>query len=131
MRTPKIIGRAYKPFDWFGWFMALFGIVLLCKFGGIGWIFGTDKEWWLFAAVFFCFWEYANRVAFGRIYKFVYYDTVLHNTYKVIADGNQFYVSALNADDLALYMETTYPELDYSIVDEFFVESFVKTEQFV
>jgi hypothetical protein len=132
MNVPKITGRIYKPFDWFGWFMAIIGLFLMCKFGGVGWIFGTDKNWGMFALTFLLFWEYAFRVAFGRVYKFIYYDTIIHNMYELeMDDGKIFYVNAENEDELALYMEMHYPELEYKILKETHTESFIKTDKFV
>jgi hypothetical protein len=131
MNTPKITSRLYKPFDWFGWVMCILGLALMCKFGGVGGVFGTDKNWWLFALTFMLFAEYMFRVALGRIYKFVYYDTIIHRLYEIeVVDGNIFYVCAENGDELDLYMETHYPEMTYTILKDTHAESFIKTEQF-
>lgn len=131
MKTPKIVGRVYKPFDWYGWIMSLLGIGLMCKFGGVGWIFGTDKNWWLFALTFLLFWEYALRVALGRVYKFVYFDTIVNSMYEVQIDGKIFFVCAASEEELDIYMEASYPDMEYKILQDTIVESFVKTEQFV
>lgn len=128
MKLPELTGRIYKPFDIHGWIMCILGLVFLCKFGGIGWIFGTDKNWWLFAFTFFLFIEYALQVALGRIYKFVYYDTILNDMYELDVSGEQFFVCASSLDELDLYMETMHPTLEYKIVNDTLVESFVKTE---
>jgi len=129
MKLPELTGRIYKPFDIYGWVMCILGLSLLCKFGGVGWLFGTDKNWWLFAFTFFIFMEFALRVALGRIYKFVYYDTILNDMYELDISGEQFFVCAAGLDELNLYMETIHPTLEYKIVNDTLVESFVKTEQ--
>lgn len=129
MKTPDITGRIFKPIDWFGWVMSFLGIVLMCEFGGVGWIFGHDKDWWLFALTFLLFWEYAARVAFGRVYKFVYFDTIMRKMYQIEINDKQFYICASTQDELDLYMETIYPSLEYEILSKSNVESFIKTEQ--
>jgi hypothetical protein len=131
MRTPKIVGRVFKPFDWFGWAMSLLGISLMCKFGGVGWIFGNDKNWWLFALTFMLFWEYAFRVAFGKVYKFVYFDTIVRKMYEVKIDDKTFFVCAASEEDLDLYIESVYPGMEYEVIQDTIVESFIKTEHFI
>ena len=137
INVPKEVGRKYKRFDLYGWFMCILGLVLMCKFGGVGWIFGTDKNWWLLAAVFMCFWEYAIRVAYGRVYQFVYYDTILHNMYEIKVEDDcdegykTFFVNASSEEELSLYMYHHYPNLDYEIVQETHTESFIKREDYI
>lgn len=131
MNTPKEVGRLFKPFDWWGWIMSITGLLLMCKFGGVGWIFGTDKNWWLLILTFFIFAEYALRVAYGRVYKIIYYDTVLHNMYEVGINDKQFFVCALDVNELAIYMHLHYPDMDYKILNETHTESFIKTEKYL
>ena len=130
MRIPKEVGKIYKPFDAFGWFMSILGLLLMCKFGGVGWIFGTETNWWLLLAVVMCFIEYPIRVGYGRVYKYVYYDTILHNMYEIESDDKTFFVCAYNEDELSVYMELHYPSLDYRVIKETHTESFIKTEEF-
>jgi hypothetical protein len=130
MRIPKEVGRLFKPFDWWGWIMSIIGLLLLCRFGGVGWIFGTDTNWWLFAATFFVFAEFAIRVGYGRVYKIVYYDTILHNMYEIEAGDKTFFVCALNEEELDLYMELHYPNMKFKVINETHTESFIKTEEY-
>jgi hypothetical protein len=127
MKIPKEVGRIYNPFDWFGWSMSIFGLVLMGYFGGI---IGPTFNGWILSAVFFCFWEYAIRVAYGRVFKYVYYDTIIHNMYKLEIDDKIFYVNAFNESELALYMDIHYPGMNYSIIEETHTESFIKEEHY-
>ena len=133
---PTEVGRKYKPFDLYGWFMCILGAVLMCKFGGVGWIFGTDKNWWLFAFTFLLFWEYAVRVAYGRIYKFVYYDTLIHPLYEIKVEDDcdegykTFFVNAESEGELNLYMLLHYPNLEYEVIRETHTETFIKTDKY-
>jgi hypothetical protein len=131
IKMPKETGREYRPLDWYGWFMSIFGLALMCKFGGVGWIFGEDHNWWMLAAMGFMFWEYAIRVAFGRVYKFVYYDTLIHPMYELEINGKQFFVSAETEEELALYMKYHYPDMEYNVLNEVFTESFIKTDRYL
>lgn len=127
--TPEIIEREYKPFDMWAWFMSILGLCLMAKFCGIGWIFGTDKNWWMVIAIFFCFIDYVIRVSFGRIRRAVYYDTVIHRLYEIeISNGEIYYVCAENEKELAIYMETMYEGLTYKILKDTHTESFIKIE---
>ena len=128
---PKEVGRVYKPFDWFGWLMSIIGLLLICKFCGVGWIFGTDTNWWLFVAVFFIFAGYVIRVGYGRVYRHVYYDTIIHNMYEVAIDDKKFFVCALNENELVIYMDLHYPKIGYRVLEETHVESFIKTEKYL
>lgn len=131
MKTTSVVGRLYKPFDWFGWAMCIIGVGLLCKFGGVGWIFGTEKNWWLFATVFLVFWDYVCRVSFGRVYKVVFYDTIVNNMYKIQFNNDTHYVCAASEEELDLYMESVHGSTDYVVLDKTIVESFIKTENHI
>ena len=131
LELPKLTSRLYKPFDWYGWAMSILGLVLMCKFGGVGWVFGTTPNWWLFAVTFFIFWEYAERVAYGRIYKFVYYDTIIHRMYELDVSGKRFFVNAETEEELDLYMQLHYPDMEFTVVSDTHTESFIKTERHV
>lgn len=128
MKIPKEVGRVYKPFDWCGWIMSILGLVLMAHFGGI---FGNPAEWWYLLLTFLLFWEYAVRVAYGRVYRIVYYDTIIHPMYKLLVGGKQFFVNAASKDELALYMEMNYPNMDYEIVEDTHTETFIKTEKYL
>ena len=128
--APKEICRLYKPLDLWGWFMSILGLILLCKFGGVGWIFGTDKNWWYVALVFFIFSSYAIRVSFGRVYKIVYYDTILNPMYELEIDDHRFFVNARNEEELKIYINLNYPGLEYKVI-ETHTESFIKIEQHI
>lgn len=130
MKIPKEVGRIYKPVDIWGWFMCIFGVILMCKFGGVGWIFGTDKNWWLFALTIYLFWEYVCRVAFGRVYRLVFYDTLIHNMYIIETDDKTIYVNADSEDELDLYMEAHYPGMKYKIIDKTHTESFIREDHY-
>jgi hypothetical protein len=125
MLIPKEVGRIYKPFDLFGWFMAILGLVMMAYFGGL---FKTPPDWWLLAASFLCFWEYTLRVAYGRIYRIVYYDTIIHNLYEIRVDNKTFYVNAYCEEDLAHYINSVYPGMEYHVV-ETHTESFIRLDK--
>lgn len=129
VKVPKLLAREVRKFDFIGWFMSILGLCLMAKFGGIGWIFGTDRNWWWFALVFFIFFEYMVRVSYGRIYKYVYYDTVIHRLYELEVNRKTFYVCAENSEELDLYMELTYPGLEYTILKDTHLESYIKEEE--
>ncbi len=128
MNSPKEIGRAYDPFDWWGWIMAIIGLTLMAYFGGL---FGHKQNWWLVALAFLNFWEYAVRVAYGRLYKYIYYDTIIHPMYELDVKGKRYFVNAETEDELELYMQIHYPDLEYTIMDKTHTETFIKTEKFV
>lgn len=117
------IGREFKPFDWYGWIMALFGCVVMYQTI-------SEKQYVIFLAALFVFIQYVWRVCFGRIYKIVYYDTLLHNMYQISVDDKIFYICSHNEEELALYMEAHYPNLEYRIIDQHLVESYIKREHF-
>jgi hypothetical protein len=71
-------------------------------------------------------------VAFGKIKMFVYYDTIIHRLYEIeIQNGNIFYVNAETEDELDLYMDVNYPNLEFKILKKTHTESFIKTEKHV
>ena len=125
------MGREIKSFDIWGWIMCLLGLTLMAKYGGIGGPFGTQKDWWMVLVVFFVFWQYMWRVSFGRVYRFVYYDTILHRLYEIKIDDKDdvFYVCAENEEELTLYMELQYDGLKYEITKDTHVETYIKTDE--
>lgn len=127
-QLPKLTGREYRPFDWYGWIMCALGAWLLYYFGNreVPWL---DKLAQV-GLVVFVFIEYTFRVAYGRIYKFVYYDTIIHNMYELKIGDDTYYVCSENEDELDLYMEIHYKDIKYQIVDKHPVESYIKREEF-
>lgn len=130
LEIPKLTGRIYKPIDVYGWFMSILGLVLMTHFGGL---LNSPPNWWALAFTVFIFFDYAVRVACGRVYKFVYYDTIIHPMYKLNVKGKDqpYYVNAESEDELNLYMELHYPNVEYSIDEVTHTETFIKTERFV
>jgi hypothetical protein len=128
IEIPKLTGREVRAFDWFGWFMAFLGC-------GLMYVVSTnmDLSWTQkitqMAMIIFVFLEYVSRVAFGRIFQHVYYDTIIHKLYELRLNEDTYYVCAENEEELDLYMELHYPEMKYTIFGEHVVESFIKTEQ--
>jgi hypothetical protein len=129
---PKETGREYRPFDLYGWFMCFVGLIFMCHFGGIGWIFGEEKNWWWMGFTFLVFAEYVGRVAYGRVYKFVYYDTIIHPLYQITVTelDKVFYINAPSEEDLENYMYLHYPTLEYE-VEETHTETFIRTERYL
>lgn len=125
MKTPKITGIEIRKFDWHGWIMCLIGLIAL-------YFNLVNENYWVAVAVFFCFLEYVTRVSFGRVYKHVFYDTILWPMYELEIGlaGETYFVCAENENELALYVETHYPGMEYRILRETHVESFIKTEEF-
>ena len=129
-KLPKEVGRIYKRFDFYGWFMCIIGLLLLCRFGGIGGIFGHEKNWWMLLATFLLFFEYVMRVVYGRVYKIVYYDTIHNPLYEISVEDRIFFVNAPSEEDLEKYMELHYPKLEFKI-KEIHTESYIKTEEYL
>jgi hypothetical protein len=125
MKTPKYTGVEVRKFDLFGWLMCILGLWCI-------WTFTTTREWTLVFLSFLCFWDYVIRVSFGRVYKHVYYDTILYPMYELEVDmaDETYFVCAENQDELDLYMEQHYPNMKYKILRETHVESYIKTEEF-
>ena len=125
MKIPKLTGVEIRPFDWFGWVMCFLG--LWCM-----WTFVSTREWTFVLLSILCFWDYVLRVSFGRVYKHVYYDTILYPMYELEVDNEEesYFVCAENQDELGLYMELHYPNMKYKILRETHVESYLKTEEF-
>lgn len=129
MKVPTHIGKKFKTWDIFGWFMSFLGLGLMYHY-----IRAEDINIWqkiiLNLTIFFFTIDYMIRVCVGRIYRIVYHDTILHNMYEVSAGENIYYVCAASEEELALYMEGMYPDIQYRILDTKIVESFEKTEQY-
>ena len=130
MNIPKQVERIYNPFDWYGWIVCTITLLLMCKFGGVGWKFGNDSNWWLFALSFIIFWENAMRVAFGKINKYVYYDTVVHSMFELEIQNKKFFVCAETEEELDMYLDLHYPNIEYAIINKTHTESFIKSEEF-
>lgn len=134
MDLPKLTGREFRPFDWYGWMMSLIGcgvMYLLIK--------DTSMEWprkiISFGATLLLFFDYVWRVAYGRVYKHVYYDTIVHKMYQIdIGEDTdtKYFICAEDKDELERYITIHYPLVGgvYKIVEEHNVESFIKKELF-
>jgi len=129
MNLPKLTGREFRPFDLYGWMMALLGCVvmfLLIRDHTMSWptkiiFMGTNVLLFL---------DYVWRVAYGRVYKFVFYDTIIHVMYEIDVNNERFYICAEDEDELKLYMGIHYPFIteEYKIINQSEVESFIKRE---
>jgi hypothetical protein len=129
IEVPKYIGREFRPFDWYGWIMALIGCAVMYLL-----IQDTTFDWTrkiiYFGVTILLFLDYVWRVAYGRVYKMVYYDTLLYTMYKVSVGDDIYYICSDTEEELDLYMEVNYPSLDYKIEEELLVESYIKKEHF-
>jgi hypothetical protein len=127
MITPKLVEREYKVFDWVGWILAITGLTMMTYFGGV---FGNTPNWWLFVLSILCTWDNITRVAFGRVKKYIYYDTIIHNLYEIEVEMSEFsfFVSAASEEDLEVYMDIHYTGMKYAIIRETHAESFIKSE---
>jgi hypothetical protein len=129
MSELKVEERDFKPFDWYGWVMSLVGITLMYY-----WSTALNISWsykiLMFTTVTFMALDYFFRVAYGRVCRRVYYDTIIHNMYeiKARATGDTYFVCAESEADLVEYMKLHYESVKYDIVEEHNIESFVKTE---
>lgn len=129
MDVPKLTGREFRTWDWYGWIMAILGSILMyviAKDADISW---WTKIVWL-GTIVFVFLEYVIRVAYGRVYKYVFYDTIIRNMYQLKAEGNTYYVCAEDEEELKRYMRIHYEEIKYTIIDTYPVESFIKREHY-
>lgn len=130
MKTPKYTGVEVRTFDWFGWFGWL-----MCFIGLFALYWNVVlQNYWVALAVFFCFIEYVVRVGYGRIYKHIYYDTILYPMYEISIDldleNETYFVCAENEEELDLYVNSQYPNMKYKILRQTYVESYIKTEKF-
>lgn len=142
MRIPSNSYRLYKPIDIWGWFMVAVGTVLLFYFSGnLYWMLEklsiqweaaklVKPNWWMFWAVSFTWCEYAFRICKGRMYKHIYYDTITTNLYEIAAMGKKFLVAAPSEEDLAEYLTSQYPDMEFKVIGLIQAESFEKTEEF-
>ncbi len=129
MNLPKYVGREFKKFDWYGWIMALLGCVVmyfLIKDVTMAW----PMKIIYFGMTLLIFLDYVWRVAYGRVYKLVYYDTLLYNMYEVGVGSDTYFVCASDEEELSLYMNVNYPTLEYRVIHEHPLESFIKTEKY-
>jgi hypothetical protein len=128
---PKLVGREFRPFDWYGWLMSLIGCVIMFLL-----IQDTTMTWPMKIIFFGCniviFLDYVWRVAYGRIYKHVYYDTIIHNMYEVEILDTSYYICADDEEELKTYIDLHYPLVgeNYKIINQAEVESFIKKELF-
>jgi hypothetical protein len=132
IELPKYKGRIFKPYDWFGWLASLVGIGLMAiivRDDSIEWY----QKCWVMGAVGFCTLEYFWRVAQGRVYKYIYYDTIIHNMYQIKIGENTYYICAESIEELELYLDVHYPNVseNYEVISENAVESWIKKENFV
>lgn len=129
IEIPKMTGREHRPYDLFGWFMAALGCGLMYVVA-----VNTDYTWFqkttLLMMVIFVFLQYVSRVAFGRVYRFVYYDTIIHHMYELKANDDTYYVCAENEEELDRYMRLHYDGIKYTIFGEHPVESFIRKEYY-
>ena len=125
MKIPKLTGVEIRKFDWYGWVMCIVGLVCMGTFARTG-------EWYFTLLSVLCFWDYVLRVSFGRIYKQVYYDTILYPMYELNVEmvDETYFICAENEDELEIYMDLHYPNMKYKILRETHVESYLKTEEF-
>lgn len=128
---PKLTGREFYPIDWYGWFMALLGCTLMYL------LIQDETMTWPLKIIFvgttiLTFLDYVWRVAYGRVYKHVYYDTIIHNMYEVQILDTNYYICADDEDELKLYIDLHYPLVGehYKIVNQAEVESYIKKELF-
>jgi len=128
MKTPTHLGREYRPFDIFGWLICLGWFFILYK------VLNTNFVWWEYLLwVGVCgimLWEAGTRIIMGRLYLIVYHDTILRTMYEVSHSGKTYFVCSENEDELALYMDSYYPDVKYNIVDKHTVESYLKREEY-
>ena len=131
---PKLTGRELRPFDWYGWMMALIGCGIMFLL-----IRDTTMIWPIkiisFGSTLLIFFDYVWRVAYGRVYKHVYYDTIVHTMYEIDLGSDstdKYFICAENEEELRKYINIHYPFVGhmYKIIDEHNVESYIKKELF-
>ena len=131
IELPKLVGREFRPFDWYGWLMALIGCAVMYFL-----IRDTTMTWPVkimnFAITLLVFLDYVWRVAYGRVYKHVYYDTIIHNMYEIEILDTSYFICADDEDELKIYIDLHYPLVgeNYKIINQAEVESFIKKELF-
>jgi hypothetical protein len=128
--NPKIYYKYKSHFDFAAWFWTIISFYLVLHFGGV---FNIEhRNLWMVASVFLFSWEYIGRIAWGKLFSIIYYDTIVHTIYELFVEDSEqktYFVAAQNRDELDLYMEMHYPGLEYNVVNSFDVESFIKTDQ--
>jgi len=72
------------------------------------------------------------RVIYGRVYKRIYYDTVIHIMYELDINGETYYVCSENEEELRLYLDVHYPNVgqNYKIISSSEIESYIKREHY-
>ena len=123
IQAPKLLAREERPWDWYGWGMSLLGIALMYHQVAC-------RNWWGLALVIFIMLEFIFRVALGRVYKYVYFDTIIHPIYEIKMKGEKKYVNAYSEEELELYMMLHYPGQKYEVVEKNETETFIKTDSF-
>ena len=134
MDLPKLTGREFKPFDWYGWLMILVGgivMFLLIQDITLTWPIKIIS----FGITLLIFLDYAWRILEGRVYKYVYFDTIIHKMYEINLGGDRedrYFICAENEEELKQYIQIHYPMVGhmYKIVDEHNVESYIKREMY-
>ncbi len=129
---PKLTGREFKPFDWYGWMMSLVGCGVMFLL-----IRDTTLTWPIKCISFGCtlliFLDYVWRVAYGRVYLHVYYDTIIHTMYEIeIGGDDRYFICASDEDELKKYLDIHYPMVgeSYVVIAEHDVESFIKRDTY-
>jgi len=124
MSQPKLTGREVRKYDWEGW------IVFLVACAVIAYALREHSYVLVLPGVLFA-WDYGTRVMLGRVYKFVYFDTIIHTMYEIVAHGSTYFVCAESEEELKTYMGIHYKLTTYRVIDKHIVESFIKTNQFL
>jgi len=131
MKVPTHLGREYRPFDIWGWLVFAAWLTMTYYFLSN---VGNEVGGWIrvlcVISSLIMLWDSGVRVMLGRLYLIVYHDTVLRNMFEISSGGKTFFVCSENEDELALYMESFYPNLKYNIVETHAVESYLKREEY-
>jgi hypothetical protein len=127
--VPSYIEKEFKPMDIYAWAMTIIGMGLFTWCILLPSLETLNKWFYCLTIAFFTF-DYVLRILHGRVCKLVWYNTFMYNMYEIRSSGDTFFVCSPSEEDLSLYMDAIYPNIQYVIIDTHIAESFQKTEQY-
>jgi hypothetical protein len=127
--VPSYIEKEFKPIDIYAWIMSIIGMGLIGVCVNIP-TFNTTTKWFYCITIAFFTLDYMLRILQGRVCRLIWYNTFLYDLYEIRASGKTFYICSPSEEELTLYMNANYKDIQYTIIDVHVAESFQKTEKY-